>query len=39
MEYDKWLKNKDLVYKDGILYYAGMNTIDLARNYGTPLYS
>ncbi|TXT62180.1 MAG: Diaminopimelate decarboxylase [Promethearchaeota archaeon] len=38
MEYDKWLKEKSLDYKDGVLYHAGINTIDLAKKYGTPLY-
>jgi diaminopimelate decarboxylase len=38
MEYTKWLKRKDLEYKDGVLYYADMNTQQLAQDYGTPTY-
>ncbi len=35
--------NKDLICenlteKDGILYFAGQNTLELAREYGTPVY-
>ena len=38
MEYKEWLKNKDLEYQSGVLHIAGMNTIDLAKKYGTPVY-
>ncbi|MGV9171282.1 MAG: diaminopimelate decarboxylase [Promethearchaeia archaeon] len=38
MEYQEWLKRKDLEYVDGVLHIAGMNTIELANKYGTPLY-
>ena len=38
MEFDKWLKNKDLGYQKGILHVAGVNTIKLAEKHGTPLY-
>jgi len=38
MEYQEWLKRKDLEYKDGALYYNGMGTQQLAKDYGTPLY-
>ena len=38
MNYEMWLKNKDLEYRDKILYFGGVNTIDLAKQYGTPLY-
>jgi diaminopimelate decarboxylase len=38
MDYTNWLKNKDLEYKNGILHFAGMNTIEIAKNFGTPLY-
>ncbi|TFG14226.1 MAG: diaminopimelate decarboxylase [Promethearchaeota archaeon] len=38
MQYEDWLKNKDLEYKDGILHFAGVNTIKLAEKFGTPIY-
>jgi diaminopimelate decarboxylase len=38
MNYEEWLKNKDLEYREGILYFADANTINLAIQYGTPLY-
>jgi diaminopimelate decarboxylase len=38
MNYKIWLKNKDLEYQDDILHFADMNTIDLAKKYGTPIY-
>ncbi len=38
MEYQEWLKKKDLEYKEGILYYDNMDTQQLAKDYGTPLY-
>ncbi len=38
MEYTKWLKYKDLEYRDGILYFENVNTLDLAKKYGTPCY-
>jgi diaminopimelate decarboxylase len=38
MKYEDWLKNKDLEYKDGILHLAGVNTIKLAKKFGTPIY-
>ncbi len=38
MEYAEWLKNKDLQYKDGILHFANVNTIEMAEEYGTPIY-
>ncbi|MHA1931052.1 MAG: diaminopimelate decarboxylase [Promethearchaeota archaeon] len=38
MDYTEWLKNKDLEYKDGILHFANLNTIDIAKKYGTPIY-
>ena len=38
MEFTKWLENKDLGHQDGILHIAGVNTIELAENYGTPIY-
>jgi diaminopimelate decarboxylase len=38
MEYEDWLRNKGLNYLNGILYFANMNTIELAEQYGTPVY-
>jgi diaminopimelate decarboxylase len=38
MEYEEWLRNKDLDYRNGVLYFADKNTIDIATQYGTPLY-
>ena len=38
MEFNEWLENKSLRYQDGILYVAGVNTIELAEKHGTPLY-
>ena len=28
----------NLTVKDGVLYFAGQNTVELAKKYGTPLY-
>ena len=38
MNYSDWLKRKGLEYRDGVVYFADQNTLDLARNYGTPIY-
>ncbi|MFX0039168.1 MAG: diaminopimelate decarboxylase [Promethearchaeota archaeon] len=38
MNYIEWLDNKDLKYRDGILYFANLNTINLAEEFGTPIY-
>ncbi|MFX1455132.1 MAG: diaminopimelate decarboxylase [Promethearchaeota archaeon] len=38
MEYAEWLKNKDLEYKNGILHFGDLNSIDIANEYGTPIY-
>ena len=38
MESSEWLKNKELDYKDDILYFADMNTVKLAEEFGTPIY-
>jgi diaminopimelate decarboxylase len=38
MEYEEWLKNKDLEFRNGVLYFAGKNTVHLAKEYGTPIY-
>ena len=38
MNYEEWLKNKDLEYKNGILNIADVSTIELAEKFGTPIY-
>ncbi|MFW9866217.1 MAG: diaminopimelate decarboxylase [Candidatus Thorarchaeota archaeon] len=38
MKYSGWLKKKDLEYKEGILHFANINTIEIAETYGTPIY-
>ncbi len=38
MEYTDWLKQKDLEFKDGVLYFGNMEVIKLAKEYGTPIY-
>jgi len=38
MEYSDWLKRKNLEYIDNHLYFAKLKTIDLAKQYGTPIY-
>jgi len=38
MDYKSWLKYKDLEYQDGILNMASVNTVDIAKKYGTPIY-
>lgn len=38
MDYKDWLKRKDLEYQDGILHFDGATTLDLVKEYGTPIY-
>jgi len=38
MNYINWLNYKDLEYREGILYFANLNTLTLARKFGTPIY-
>ncbi len=38
MEFEQWLKHKNLKYIDNRLYFAEMDTNELAEEYGTPLY-
>ncbi len=38
MNYLDWLRNKDLEYRDGILYFAGASTLEIAGKFGTPIY-
>ena len=38
MNYIDWLNNKDLEYRQGILYFANLNTFEIAEKFGTPIY-
>ncbi len=38
MNYIDWLNRKALEYREGILYFAEKNTLDVAKSYGTPIY-
>ncbi|MFX0060390.1 MAG: diaminopimelate decarboxylase [Candidatus Heimdallarchaeota archaeon] len=38
MNYIDWLDYKDLEYRDGILYFANLNTLEIAEKFGTPIY-
>jgi len=38
MEYNEWLKHKDLEYQNGVLNIADCSTLELAKQYGTPIY-
>ncbi|MBA7554883.1 Diaminopimelate decarboxylase [subsurface metagenome] len=38
MKYADWLNNKGLEYRDDVLFFAGMNTLDIVEKYGTPIY-
>lgn len=38
MNYIDWLNYKDLEYRQEILYFANLNTLDIAEKYGTPIY-
>ncbi len=38
MNYFDWLSYKDLEYRDGILYFVNMNTIEIAEKFRTPIY-
>ncbi|MHA1913689.1 MAG: diaminopimelate decarboxylase [Promethearchaeota archaeon] len=38
MEYTEWLKRKDLEYKNGKLHFANMDVIEIAEDFGTPIY-
>jgi len=38
MEIRDWLKYKGLEYQNSILYFNGLNTMELAERYGTPIY-
>jgi len=38
MDYFDWLSYKDLEYRNGRLYFANVNTIEIAEKFGTPIY-
>jgi diaminopimelate decarboxylase len=38
MNYINWLNNKDLEYREGILYFANSNTLEIAEKFSTPIY-
>lgn len=38
MNYIDWLNHKDLEYRDGNLYFANLNTIEIVEKFGTPIY-
>ena len=38
MNYIDWLNNKDLEYRQGILYFAYLNTLEITEEFGTPIY-
>lgn len=38
MEYSEWLKTKGLEYVGDQLHFGGINTIDVAKQYGTPIF-
>ena len=38
MNFIDWLGRKDLEYRDDELFFANLNTIDIAEKFGTPIY-
>ena len=38
MNYSEWLNVKSLEYRDDVLYFAGKNTLEISKEYGTPIY-
>jgi diaminopimelate decarboxylase len=38
MKYTDWLKHKELEYREGILFFANLNIIEIAEKFGTPIY-
>ncbi|MBY9020246.1 MAG: diaminopimelate decarboxylase, partial [Candidatus Lokiarchaeota archaeon] len=38
MKYSEWLNMKALEYRNNVLYFAGKNTLDISKEYGTPIY-
>ena len=38
MKYIEWLNSKDLKYREGVLFFANLNTIEIAEKFCTPIY-
>jgi len=38
VKYSEWLTMKALEYRDDVLYFAGKNTLEISKEYGTPIY-
>jgi diaminopimelate decarboxylase len=38
VKYSEWLNMKALEYRDDVLYFAGKNTLEISKEYGTPIY-
>ncbi|HUW89417.1 MAG TPA: hypothetical protein VMV43_02750, partial [Candidatus Nanopelagicaceae bacterium] len=38
MEYSEWLTMKALEYRNDVLYFAGKNTLEISKEFGTPIY-
>jgi len=38
LKYNDWLNKKGLEYRNDVLYFAGINTLDIVEDYGTPIY-
>jgi len=38
MNYTDWLYNKDLEFRNGVLHFANLNTLEIAKKFGTPTY-
>ncbi len=38
MNYSDWLTMKALEYRDDVLYFAGKNTLEISKEYSTPIY-
>ena len=38
MNYTEWLAMKALEYRGDVLYFAGKNTLEISKEYGTPIY-
>ncbi|GAG54558.1 unnamed protein product [marine sediment metagenome] len=38
MDYSDWLSMKALEYRDNALYFEGKNTLEISKEYGTPIY-
>ena len=38
MNYSNWLERKGLEYREGLLYFGEINTLDIVKNYNSPIY-